>query len=106
MTDRIIETWYLVDLKVDEECVGQVLWGIVVNDRKSRWVSGNFVCTSPVVECLHKGLYRTRNSEHQCQGDGQKVALPVEALIELPTGYSLDEYLAQKAPREQGFEVL
>lgn len=68
VTDTIIKNWYLVDLKVDEECVCQVLWGIVVNDRKGRWVPGNFVCTSPVVECLDKELYRTKNSEYRCQG--------------------------------------
>ncbi len=105
MTDTIIENWYLVDLKVDEDSIGQVLWGIVVNDRKGRWVSGNFVCTSPVVERLDKALYRTRNSEYLCQGEGQRVTLPAEALIELRTGYSPDEFLARKALRANGFQV-
>ncbi|WP_417514537.1 hypothetical protein [Marinobacter sp.] len=50
MTDTIIEKWYLVDLEQEGDVVAQVLWGIVVEDRKSRWVAGDFVCTSPVVE--------------------------------------------------------
>ena len=49
MTDTIIEKCYLVDLEQNGNVVGQVLWGIVVEDRKNRWVAGDFVCTSPVV---------------------------------------------------------
>lgn len=79
--------------------------GVVVNDRKGRWISGDFVCTSPVVERLNKGLYRTRNIEYLCQAEGQAVTLPAEALLDLRTGYSPDEFLGRKALREQGFQV-
>lgn len=34
VTDAIIKTWYLVDLKVDEECVRQVLWGLCLTTEK------------------------------------------------------------------------
>ena len=38
MIDTIVEDWYLVDLENDGSVIAQVLWGIVVEDRKSRWV--------------------------------------------------------------------
>lgn len=106
MADTIIEKWYLVDLQADEKNIGQVLWGIVVDDRKGRWVSGNFVCTSPVVQRLDNRLFRTKNSEYLCQGEGEEVTLPAESLIELRSGYSPDEFLARKNLRESGFQVL
>lgn len=65
----------------------------------------HFLCTSPAVENLYKGLYRTRNSKYLCQGEGQKVTLEAEALIELPAGYSPDEFLARKALGEKGYQV-
>jgi len=88
MIDTIVEDWYLVDLENDGSVIAQVLWGIVVEDRKSRWVSGNFVCTSPVVTYLSEGLYQTKNSQYLCQGIGPKVTLEAEALLELRGGYS------------------
>tara|TARA_R110001599_G_scaffold326790_1_gene539426 strand:- start:32 stop:379 length:348 start_codon:yes stop_codon:yes gene_type:complete len=105
MTDTIIEKRYLVDLEDEGDVVAQLLWGIVVEDRKSRWVAGDFVCTSPVVEQMGERLYRTRNSKYLGQAEGHKVALKAEALLELCSGYSPEEYLARKALRNEAFYV-
>lgn len=104
MTYKINKQSHLVDMRTDGKNIGQVLWGIVVEDRKGRRVSGNFVCTSPIVERLDNRLYRTRHSEYLCHGEGQKGTLPAEALIELRTGYSPDEFLARRNLRESGFQ--
>ncbi len=61
MSDTIIKTWFLVNLVHENNIVAQVLWGIVIEDRKERWQPDNYVCTSKVVERLGNNLFRTRN---------------------------------------------
>lgn len=105
MADTIIKDWFLVNFKNEDSVISQVPGGVVVEDIKNRWAPRNFVCTSPVVENLDKGLYRTRNSKYLCQREGQRVTLQAEALIELRAGYSPDEFLARKALGVKGYQV-
>ena len=54
ITDTIIKRWFLVSFENDDEIVGKVLWGIVIEDKKLRWRENNFVCTSKVIEEVEK----------------------------------------------------
>ena len=103
MTDTTIKNWFLVSFDNDGTIAGQVLWGIVVEDRKSRWRENDFVCTSKVVEQFNENFFKTRNSEYECVGDGQQVILPLEALLDLRRGFSPDEYLTMQELQKQGF---
>jgi hypothetical protein len=103
MSDTIITNWFLVNFDNGCEIVGRVLWGIVVEDKKSRWRPGDYVCTSKVIEKTDLDLYQTVNSQYQCIGEGREVTLPLEALLELRKGYSPEEYVAMEQLKRQGF---
>ena len=105
MFDTKIKNWFLVSLKNTEEIDTQVLWGIVIHDKKGRWRSDDYVCTSTVVEKLEDGVYRTLNSEYKCCGEGKEITLGAEALFELRSGFSPEEYLAMRNLRNQGFST-
>lgn len=90
MTDTTIKIWFLVSLDSDGAIAGQVLWGIVIEDRKLRWRENDFVCTSQIVQQVNEQSFKTRNSEYDCVGVGQKVTLPLDALIELRRGFCPD----------------
>ena len=101
----IIRGCYLVNLETNEGVIAQVLWGIVVDDHKRRWVPGNYVCTSNIIENMNGGVYRTKNTTYLCEGEGQTVALDIEALPELRAGYSPDEWFLRKRLRREGFQI-
>ena len=111
MTDEIIDVqtiirdWYLVNLETNECVIAQVLWGIVVDDQKRRWVPGDYVCTSKIIEHMNGGVCRTKNTTYLCEGEGQTVALDMEALPELRAGRSPDEWRLMKGLRPKGLQI-
>lgn len=104
MSDAIIKNWFLVNLDHEGNIVAQVLWGIVIEDRKGRWQSDNYVCTSNVIERLGDNIFRTRNSVYECRGDGEEVTLEAKAILELRDGFSPEEYLTMKNLQERGLQ--
>lgn len=99
--DTIVRNWYLVDFTQDgERLEKRVLWGIVVEDRKGRWVPGDWCCTSLVLEELDSQLFQTRNSLYQADGEGIRLEAPVETVELLRAGYSPDQWEALSSLRK------
>ena len=71
-----------------------MLWGIVVEDRKGRWMPGDWCCTSLVLEESNNQLFETRNSLYQADGEGIRMEAPVETVELLRAGYSPDQWEA------------
>lgn len=99
--DTIVRNWYLVDFTQDgERLEKRVLWGIVVGDRKGRWMPDDWCCTSLVLEELDNQLFRTRNSLYQADGEGIRMEAPVETVELLRAGYSPDQWEALASLRD------
>lgn len=93
--DTIIEDWYLIDLISEAKLLNQrVLWGIVVEDRKGRWIPGDWCCTGPIVKEHENQLFETKNSLYQAHGQGIRMEAPIKALQLLRSGYSPDQWSA------------
>jgi len=93
--DTIVRDWNLVDSTPDGERVEKrAVWGIVVEDRKERWVPGDRCCTSLVLEEFEDQLFRTRNSLYQADGEGIRLEASVETVELLRAGYSPDQWQA------------
>lgn len=91
--DTIIKDWFLVDFTHAGELMNkQILWGIVVEDRKGRWVPGDYCCTSLVLTELDEQVFQTNNSIYCAKGEGQRVTAPAEAINLLRAGYSPEEW--------------
>jgi hypothetical protein len=105
MADTIIKNWFLVNLEYENNTVAKVLWGIVVKDNKGRWHPEDYVCTSKVIEHLADGVFLTQNSRYECSGKGREISLEAEAIFELRSGISPEEYLTLKNLKEQEFRT-
>ncbi|WP_278350588.1 DUF6957 family protein [Marinobacter nauticus] len=105
MADTIIKDWFLVCLEYENNIVAQVLWGLVVKDNKGRWQPEDYVCTSKVIKHLADGVFLTKNSRYECSGKGRVVTLEAEAIFELRSGISPEEYLTLKGLKERGFQT-
>lgn len=45
--DTVIENWFSIDFGYGGELINKrLLWGILVEDLKGRWVPGDYCCTS------------------------------------------------------------
>ena len=87
--DAIIHHWFLVTLRNSEqEPMGKILWGIVIDDQKRRFESGHYVCSSPVIEEVSPELFRTMNTTYKCVGEGSHITMGVENLDSLRQGFS------------------
>jgi hypothetical protein len=87
--DAIIHQWFLVTLcNSNQELIGNILWGIVIDDQKRRFEQGHYVCTSQVIEQISPSLFRTMNTTYKCEGEGEKVTMGVEHFQALREGFS------------------
>lgn len=90
--DAIIEHWFLVTLNNDDHApMGEILWGIVVDDQRRRFQPGHYVCTSPVIEHISPSLFRTMNTVYLCRAKGEHVTMSVRDLNDLRQGFSPEE---------------
>ena len=91
----IIENWYLVDFTHEGRSMDKrVLWGIVVEDRKGRWIPGDWCCTSLVVKEHDDQLFETANSFYKAEGAGTRIEAPAAAIQLLRSGFSPDQWPA------------
>ena len=90
--DTVIEDWFLIDFTYENEPIDKrVLWGIVVQDRKGRWVPGDYCCTSLVLNDLGDQFFQTKNSIYRVEGSGKRVTVSAEAIYALRAGHSPEE---------------
>jgi hypothetical protein len=90
--DAIVDQWFLVTLcDDDKESMGEILWGIVIDDQKRRFEPGHYVCTSAVIEQVTPSLFRTMNTTYKCEGEGERVTLGIENLSALRQGFNPTE---------------
>ena len=79
--DAIIERWFLVTLcNDDNEPMGEILWGIVIDDQRRRFQQGHYVCTSSIIEHITPSLFRTMNTVYKCVGQGKFVTMNIQDL--------------------------
>lgn len=100
----IIKNWHLVEIynsKIitsESEIVMNVVWGIVVSDSKNRFVEGDFVCTSRIVQLGEDNHMTTKSGTlYIGTGTGKVSRLNIEDLQKLRQGFSPEEILVAKS---------
>ena len=75
--DTIVCDWQIVTVKDNGHNIGQVLWGICVEDKSFRFGNGDYICTSKLVEIKPKeNLIKTASgSTYIVVGDGKKATI-------------------------------
>lgn len=88
-----IQNWFIVDLYKDNTFkgnLGKVLWGIVINDEQGRFQSGDYVCTSALIEinAEEREVHTRTGSIYILNGPGEQVNLDIDQLGQISSGMS------------------
>jgi len=93
----IVKHWYIIKVldPKDESLLGQLLWGIVVNDESNRFNYGDYVSSSVIKEInLELKLVVTNsNSEYVIQGEGNEFSVYFSEVKLLDKGFSPEQIL-------------
>jgi len=91
--NTIISSWQIVSIVEDELLIGEVLWGIVVDDPTCRFAKDDYVCTSQIMEAkLDINLIKTASgSLYQVIGEGRKAKVQMEDFELLRQGFSPEQ---------------
>ena len=85
-----VSNWYIVTVMNEDELIGEVLWGIVVDDPTCRFVREDHVCTSQIMK-VHIGeqiIETASGSCYQAFGKGQKAIIDFDDFELLRLGFS------------------
>ncbi|MEP1444748.1 MAG: hypothetical protein ABJK37_01365 [Paraglaciecola sp.] len=91
--NTIISSWQIVSIVEKEMLIGEVLWGIVVDDPTCRFAKDDYVCTSQIMEAnLDINLVKTASgSLYQVIGEGQKAQVQMKDFELLRHGFSPEQ---------------
>ena len=91
--------WHVVTLIGTENGIfkglGKVLWAIVIVDDLGRYMAGDYLCTSLIMEINpdYKTLITRSGNVYELIGDGRLSEIPIESFSLLAGGMSPDEIL-------------
>lgn len=88
-----LKNWHIVSICDKDQLVGRILWGICTQDMTNRFVVGDYVCTSKIIEIIpQENLVTTfSGNSYLVEGDGQKSRIQVQDFELLRGGLSPDE---------------
>jgi len=84
-----LRDWYIIKvLDNDENLVGQLLWGYIVDDPSGRFSSGDYVCTSAIDKISNNTIITAKGSHYVTEGQGQEFTAYFSEVELLRRGYS------------------
>tara|TARA_B110000211_G_scaffold235021_1_gene308541 strand:- start:2487 stop:2804 length:318 start_codon:yes stop_codon:yes gene_type:complete len=88
--NTVLKDWQIVSIFDNEELVGVVLWGIVVDDRSCRYKKDDYVCTSKIQSLNEENqiVFTSSGSVYQILGDGIKAEIQFDDFELLRTGFT------------------
>jgi hypothetical protein len=88
--NTVLKNWHIVSIFENNELVGKVLWGICVEDETFRFDTGDYVCSSKIVEIIptEKLVKTFKGSSYLLEGDGAISEVNVEDFELLRQGFS------------------
>ena len=85
--DGIVTRWYILEVQGV-----RFLTGDVVEDRKGRWMPGDYMFSSLVTSVdLDAGIVRTKNSVYALSGEGKVIEVTAEFAQKMKQGYRFEE---------------
>lgn len=91
--NTIVKDWHIVSIFDGEKMIGEILWGICVDDMTSRFATDDYICTSKIVEISPSNqLIKTATgSLYQVIGEGHKAEVQVKDFELLRHGFSPEQ---------------
>ena len=91
--NTIVSSWQIVSIVEEEMLIGEVLWGIVVDDPTCRFAKEDYVCTSQIMESnLDINLIKTASGNlYQLFGNGKRATINYDDFELLRQGLSPEQ---------------
>jgi hypothetical protein len=88
--NTIVTEWFLVSVMSQDEHVGDVIWAIIDEDYSCRFLKGDYVCSSKVIEINNCSMLATTHSGsiYQLKGKGNKAIIDFDDFELLRSGFS------------------
>jgi hypothetical protein len=98
--NTVVKDWSLVSVIDDENCLGHVLWGIVVDDTSCRYLVNDFVSTSKIIKIYHQLITTNSKSIYQIVGKGRLTSINYVDFELLRNGFSPEQIFALSKSRK------
>ncbi|MDO6834249.1 hypothetical protein Q4596_01370 [Pseudoalteromonas carrageenovora] len=86
--NTIVKDWQIVSVLDKGELVGDVLWGICVDDSTYRFSKGDYICTSLIVKTNEQLIKTVNGSTYQTLGEGTRCQVLLKDFELLRHGFS------------------
>ncbi|GAA5130751.1 hypothetical protein [Thalassotalea piscium] len=88
--NTVISDWFTVAVMQENELLGEVLWGIVVDDSTFRFAKNDYVCSSKITKVFTSNqlIQTASDSIYQTIGKGRKAIIDSDDFELLRSGFS------------------
>jgi hypothetical protein len=84
-----VRDWYIIKVLEDQNLrVGQLLWGVIVDDPSGRFSPGDYVSTSAIDKISKNIIITAKGSHYVTQGAGREFTVSLSEVELLRRGYS------------------
>lgn len=88
LMNTIVKDWQIVSVLDKGNLVGDVLWGICVDDSTCRFFKGDYICTSRIVKTNEQLIETFSGSIYQTLGEGTRCQILLKDFELLRHGFS------------------
>jgi hypothetical protein len=86
--NTIVKDWIIVSVLDDEQLIGEVLYGTVIDDMTCRFASGDYVSTSQIMNIDSSLITTATGSLYQVLGKGRRAIIDFDDFELLRNGFS------------------
>ncbi|MGV2871269.1 DUF6957 family protein [Colwellia sp. E150_009] len=86
--NTIVKDWIIVSVLDDEQLIGEVLYGTVIDDMTCRFASGDYVSTSQIMNIDSSLITTATGSLYQVLGKGRRAIVDFDDFELLRNGFS------------------
>jgi len=94
--NTVISNWWIVSIIDNDMLVGKILWGTVIDDMSCRFIKGDYVSSSTIIDInVDSQLIKTESgSLYQILGKGRRAKIRMEEHELLRQGFNPAQIIA------------
>jgi hypothetical protein len=96
--NTIVKDWIIVSVLDNEQLIGEVLYGTVIDDMTCRFATGDYVSTSQIMNFNSSLITTATGSLYQILGKGRRAMIDFDDFELLRNGFSPEHIKALNQP--------
>tara|TARA_B110000211_G_C14075097_1_gene551676 strand:- start:1891 stop:2208 length:318 start_codon:yes stop_codon:yes gene_type:complete len=94
--NTVISDWWIVSIIDNNMLVGKILWGTVIDDMSCRFIKGDYVSSSTIIDInIDSQLIKTESgSLYQILGKGKRAKIKMEEHELLRQGFNPEQIIS------------